>query len=204
MLLTLSCGGVSHRDGSSDNSDARGGAAGLEGVAGASAADNGGAAGALSGGAFGAAGSAESLCAPRPSGCDTSATYVDVSDTTTVRLAYPNDASSDTNNDACPILATGVASCGLVHLSFSACSSPGGDGVCLDTASTEPHYTDASGMRWTMLTLSGSSSQLQGGQAEGMVDLELVLARGSESTYRELAVHAHVCAVVSGILTPCK
>ena len=60
-------------------------------------------------------------------------------------------------------------------------------------------------MRWTMLTLSGSSSQLNAaGQAQGMADLDLTLEFGSDSTARQLAVHAHVCADIVAVLKPCK
>ena len=72
------------------------------------------------------------------------------------------------------------------------------------TEDTESHYTDASGKRWTMLTLSGSSSQPNAPQGHGMADLDLTLELGSESTYRELAVHAHVCADISRVLIPRK
>jgi hypothetical protein len=208
VLLTLGCGGVSQRDGLPDKSDARGGAGAFDAGNGGSAdtfdAGNGGVAGAVSVGESGAPGAAGSLCSARPLGCDTSATYVDVSDTTTVRLAYAADASATKGNEACQIVATGSSGCGFLNLSLSACSAPNGAGVCLDTASAEPHYTDASGKRWTMLDLSGSSSQPNVAQAQGMADLDLTLALGSESTYHELAVHMHVCADISAVLKPCK
>ena len=200
VLLTFGCGGISHGDGLPGNADGRGGASALDGVAGSFGAGNGGAAGTISASDGGAPGAAGSGCSALPLDCDVGATYVDVSDSTVVRLGYTADA----RNEACRILATGVSSCGVVHLDLSACSAPNGDGVCLDTASTEPHYTDASGKRWTMLSLIGSSSQLGDAQAGGVVDLDLTLALGSDSTYHELAVHAHVCADIVGILIPCK
>lgn len=204
VLLTLGCGGVSHRDALPDNADGRGGASVVDGVAGSFDAGNGGGAGTLSASDGGAPGAAGGICAVGPVECDAGATYVDVSDSTIVRLAYTTDPTSDPSNEACRIFATGVSSCGVVRLNLSACSAPNGDGVCLDTGSTEPHYTDASGKRWTMLSLSGSSSQPGGPQANGMVDLDLTLSLGSDSTYHELAVHAHVCADISAILPPCK
>lgn len=184
VLLTFGCGGVSHRDrdGLLDHSDASGGAgesnAGTSGSVGASAAGKGGA--------------------------GQGAAYVDISDTTTVRLTYGADASSGSSDGTCQIRAIGRSSCGFVHLSFSACSEPNGGGVCLDTASAEPHYTDSSGTRWTMLSLTGKSAQPNGEAADGLVDLDLTLALGSESTYHELPVHAHVCASISATQIPCK
>lgn len=204
VLFTFGCGGVSHRDGLPDNSDAGGAVGALGGVAGTLNAGIGGSAGALAAGNGGAPGSAGSLCPVHPLACDASATYVDVSDTTTVRLAYTADASADEGSDACPILATGASKCGFISLRFSACSAPGGEGVCLDTASAEPHYTDASGKRWTMLTLDGNSSQLSTPQVQGVADLDLTLELGSESTYRELPVHAHVCADIVAVSVPCR
>lgn len=180
LLLTFSCGGVSHRDrdGSLDYSDTHGGAGGAD-------AGMGGSGAALDGGSGGAA---------------QAATYVDISDTTTVRLTYGADAS----DGSCQIRATGRSSCGVVNLSLSACSERNGGGVCLDTASPEPHYTDSSGKRWTMLALTGKSAQPNGEAAEGVVDLDLTLSLGSDSTFHELAVHAHVCASISATLIPCK
>jgi len=201
LVLTLGCGGVSRHDGLSS---AGGGNDASGGVAGTFDAGKGDAASAPSAGESGAAGSAGALCAALPFPCDPGATYVDVSDTTTVRLGYTVDASSDQGDETCQILASGVSRCGTLNLSLSACSAPHGDGVCLDTLSTDPHYTDASGKRWSLPTLNGSSSQVPAGQAEGMVDLKLLLTLGSGSTYRELAVTAHVCADISATLVPCK
>jgi hypothetical protein len=87
---------------------------------------------------------------------------------------------------------------------LSACSAPNGGGVCLDTASTERHYTDPSGKRWTRLTFGGNSAQPNGEQADGIVDLDLTLALTEDSTSRELAVHAHVCARIVPILVVCR
>lgn len=196
ILLTFGCGGVSHGDGLQDHSDADGGAA-------ESDAGNGGVTGVLPASDGGAAGASGTLCVAPPLGCEPSATYVDVSDAkTTKRLAY--DATSGSSSEACPILATGVSRCGFFNLRLSACSAPNGGGTCLDTASNEPHYIDSSGKRWTMLDLAGSSAQLNGVEAEGLVDLDLTLAVGSDATYQELAVHAHVCASISAVLIPCR
>jgi hypothetical protein len=207
LLLVLGCGGKSERDGTSAGPDASGGAGGFDagtgGAAGA-ALDAGGAGGA--GGAGAPADAGPALCSARPLGCDTSAQYVDISDTQTLRLAYPADPSCGACDRTCQLFASGSSGCGNFDLSLAACSAPNGGGACLDTASTERSYTDASGKRWTTLGFGGSSAQLKGEQAEGVVDLDLTLLLSDNATTRELPVHAHVCAsiVPSGSLVVCK
>src|SRR6478736_435348 len=230
VLFAFGCGGISQRDGSHDSPDARGGASaiaagiggsadaipaglggsaagafdvGIAGIAGTFDVGIGGSAGVLSVAQGAAAGAAGSLCSAQPA-CDTSAAYVDVSDTATVRLAYFADTDPGASDGTCHVVATGVSGCGVVNLSLSACSAPNGAGVCLDMASSERHYTDGSGTLWNVLRLSGSSSQLKGEQAEGVVDLDLTLALGSDSTYHELAAHVHACARIVPTLIPCK
>lgn len=129
--------------------------------------------------------------------------YVEVHDTTTTRLTYLTNASVE-EGDSCPVHATGSSGCGFVDLRLSACGALSGSGACLDTASTEPYYTDSSGKRWTMLTLGGRSDQLNGEQADGIVDLDLKLSLSDGATSRELAVRAHVCARIVATLVPCK
>jgi len=205
VLFAFGCGGNSQRDGSHDNPDARGGAGAIAtgGSAGVLDADIGGSAGALLVARGGAAGAAGSLCTGDQLGCDTGAAYVDVSDTETVRLAYFADIDQAASDGTCHIVATGSSACGFVKLSFSACSAPNGAGVCLDMTSNERHYTDASGKRWTMLSLGGSSALLKDTEVEGVVDLDLTLTLGEDSTYREVAVHVHACARIVPTLVPC-
>jgi len=192
-LLALGCGGVSKSDGSRETSSSGGGA-------GAPTVVDGGTAGSVP-----LEGSAAGSISSNPDGGSAAADseYVEVHDTPTTQLTKLADASVDAS-DTCQIHATGTSSCGRVNLKLSACAADNGAGACLDTASSEPHYTDASGKRWTMLALSGSSAQLMGEQADGIVDLDLTLSLSAGSTSREIAVRAHVCARIVAILAPCR
>lgn len=149
----------------------------------------------------GAAGSHSSN--PDAGNGDADREYVEVDDTTTTRLTNFADGSAGAS-DSCQVHAMGNSGCGFVKLKLTACSAANGNGACLDTASSEPHYTDASGKRWTMLALGGSSAQLTSGQADGILDLDLTLSLTDGSTSRELAVHAHVCACIVATLVPCR
>jgi len=192
-LLALGCGGVSSRDGSRETSS-------MGEDAGAMTVVYGGAAGTvlLDGGAGGSFSSN-----PDGGNADANSEYVEVDDTTTTRLTNLSDANVDANA-SCQIHATGTSGCGVVNLRLSACSTASGAGACLDTASSEPHYTAATGKRWTMLTLTGSSAQLKSDQADSIVDLDLTLSLSDGSTSRELAVHARVCARIVATLVPCR
>jgi len=139
--------------------------------------------------------------------------YVAIYDDPPVMLRYEFNSDcdqcsrscSDCRAQPCGLWAQGVSGCGSLHLTLSACSEPGGQGVCLDMTGSDPHYTDAAGKRWPMPQLLGDTNSTGSEQANGAVDLnlDLSLPNGSGGT-RHLPVTVHLCALIEGVLVLCK
>lgn len=208
-LMVAACGGHSTSNG--DDETERSGANGSSGAAGTPSAGSStggagsgtGAAPSDGGGISSSGGSAE--CPSLPEACTGSPDRVQLEG---VRLLFPGAGSCGACTSACvecetlctlPVVVTPHCTGTRVHL--FACSTPEGEGSCLNTTSDDPYYVDSRGKRWSVVTLSVDDAQ--DFMSVGVVKSTLSLTITDGTATRVVPVAVHGCNLERLRALPC-